>query len=666
MATFKVMPIAPTVDGGQPVGFAVVRENDMAASCAVEWRTVPGTDAGQQDEQAGVSTFDVNDWSEQIWIATKTESDRDLEVTVELFNAMGGEITLGQATVKVVYPTVDPGPDPEPPEPPDPEPELPVISIAAVEKEVIEGGPGQTTEIVFRATRTGPTDKQSKVTWTRGGTLDAEDWEKAGLTGTMTFDVNVTERDIIWKLKGDATVEGDEMVTATLSDPVNCTIGEASAAAIVKNDDPDDSGGGSGGNGGDDDDKPPLRVLRVENNAELERVLLATAGAFHESIAVDGTDRSAPLRPGDAVKCKPGTYAGLHRVKQDGSGNLLTGKASHRIWIEGDGNGDCIFTGGFVVDGAWVGLRGLETRGKAKIMVNAPGVRVTKHFLNGTTPGTGQGAIMNNGSDIRHFRFDHSDAKNITSAAVWMEVNPNDKYEGAIIERNMIDGHTADSSNEAVYCYLTDSFSRQRVSYLYNLFRGCMKKTGNKPGDVISQKELISGKTGNLLIKGNTLEDCNGGRIVLRQTQGCEVEDNWSDDNVTSIFSFGDGHRFKNNNMVLELRAGDAYTGDDPPAGCEAKAKKVTIRYNSGRKCEGAQCASRKVIAENNGKAVKIGTNYGPEDNFKAREIVLRKCPKASITASHVVLSTIEEIDVGQQDCTARKLLPAEVGRSAA
>ncbi|MBP6184103.1 MAG: T9SS type A sorting domain-containing protein [Saprospiraceae bacterium] len=117
---------------------------------------------------------------------------------------------------------------------------LPVISIAATDAVKNEGNAGNTA-FTFTATRTGDLSAASSVSWAvtgSGGTpANAADFGGVLPSGTANFAINVASQMITVNVSGDLVVESDEGFTVTISNPVNATIGTATATGTILNDD---------------------------------------------------------------------------------------------------------------------------------------------------------------------------------------------------------------------------------------------------------------------------------------------------------------------------------------------------------------------------------------------------------------------------------------------
>ena len=121
-------------------------------------------------------------------------------------------------------------------------------AIAAGTASIAEGNSG-TTPVTFTVTRSGGIDAASSVNYAIGGTAtNSSDYNNiggtsggTGVTGTVNFVAGETSKTVTLDVLGDATIEPDETITVTLSNPVapgpTPTITTAAATTTISNDD---------------------------------------------------------------------------------------------------------------------------------------------------------------------------------------------------------------------------------------------------------------------------------------------------------------------------------------------------------------------------------------------------------------------------------------------
>lgn len=112
-----------------------------------------------------------------------------------------------------------------------------IVNISAEKIEVTEGDSGSSQTFSFTITR-GESDVENSVDWSVSG-VDAADFGGTLPSGTERFAVGETSHTVTLTLTGDRSVEPDETVTVTLSNPgVNLAVGsQGSASTVIRNDD---------------------------------------------------------------------------------------------------------------------------------------------------------------------------------------------------------------------------------------------------------------------------------------------------------------------------------------------------------------------------------------------------------------------------------------------
>jgi len=114
---------------------------------------------------------------------------------------------------------------------------LPSFAASAVNANLLEGNSGSTA-FTFRVNRTGNTAIAGSVSYlVSGGSATAADFGGAFPSGTVNFAAGQTSATIAVNVVGDTTVEADESFTLNLRNPVNGTIGTATAGGTIRNDD---------------------------------------------------------------------------------------------------------------------------------------------------------------------------------------------------------------------------------------------------------------------------------------------------------------------------------------------------------------------------------------------------------------------------------------------
>lgn len=89
-----------------------------------------------------------------------------------------------------------------------------------------------------------------QVTWTLGGTVDADDFQDGTLfTGDVAFDADEATKTITFAVKGDSLAERSESIRVSLSNPINCYLDTYTAQCFILNNDGTPTGGGGGSPG---------------------------------------------------------------------------------------------------------------------------------------------------------------------------------------------------------------------------------------------------------------------------------------------------------------------------------------------------------------------------------------------------------------------------------
>jgi uncharacterized protein len=114
-----------------------------------------------------------------------------------------------------------------------------LVSIA--DASVIEGDSG-VQQLIFNVRRAGGSGQSASVDFTVAldGTANAADLAPgAVLSGTVTFGVGETVKQIVVPIQGDTLAEGNETLSVTLSNPIgNISVVDGSAIGTITNDDP--------------------------------------------------------------------------------------------------------------------------------------------------------------------------------------------------------------------------------------------------------------------------------------------------------------------------------------------------------------------------------------------------------------------------------------------
>jgi hypothetical protein len=115
-----------------------------------------------------------------------------------------------------------------------PLPTLPTVSVANVSQN--EGHTGNTL-MYFTATLSSAPTAAVTVSYTTSNGTATSGSDYTARTGTLTYAVGQTTRQLIVTVTGDTTTESNETFNVTLSSPVGATLGTATAVGTIANDD---------------------------------------------------------------------------------------------------------------------------------------------------------------------------------------------------------------------------------------------------------------------------------------------------------------------------------------------------------------------------------------------------------------------------------------------
>ena len=196
--------------------------------------TVEYADAGSGTAQSGVDYLEIVPGTltfapdeDVMTISVVVQGDAVFEddetVDIVLSNASFGAIATGTASGIIVNDDAAP-------------------TLAISGSTVTEGDADTTTSLLFRVTKSGPTERVATVSYRDTGKGTAEsgtDYRKVG-DGTLTFAAGETTQTIRVVVIGDNEYEEDETVEIELRNPSNATIaaGKGKAMGTITDDDP--------------------------------------------------------------------------------------------------------------------------------------------------------------------------------------------------------------------------------------------------------------------------------------------------------------------------------------------------------------------------------------------------------------------------------------------
>jgi hypothetical protein len=210
-------------EGGGAFTFTVNRTGDTTTPSIVTYAVTGGTATADDFTgnllPTGSVSFAANETSKIISIPVANDTTVELNETfnVVLSNPTGATLGIATATGTILND------------------DTPVLNIVALDANKNEGGGAFT----FTVNRTGDTTGSPlafyKVT---GGTATADDFTNNLLpTGIVSFAPNETSKIISIPVANDSIVEPDETFNVVLSNPVDATLGIATATGTIRNDD---------------------------------------------------------------------------------------------------------------------------------------------------------------------------------------------------------------------------------------------------------------------------------------------------------------------------------------------------------------------------------------------------------------------------------------------
>ena len=238
----SILSIIP-VNSGSPVSilegnsesttfaFLVTRAGNLNRLSSASW-SVSGSGlfpASPEDFVGGVfpsGTASFNVGESFKLIAVNVLADLDLEddetFTVSIFNPIGATISTDSATAVIVN-------------------DDSILSLTAFNSDRAEGNSG-VTPFTFTVTRTGNINGECSTSWNvigSGTNAAIESDFQGGVfpSGTISFSQLERTKTITVNVVGDEVAESDETFTVTLSNPVNCLLGNSTIVGVIRNDD---------------------------------------------------------------------------------------------------------------------------------------------------------------------------------------------------------------------------------------------------------------------------------------------------------------------------------------------------------------------------------------------------------------------------------------------
>ncbi len=193
---------------------------DRSATSGADYTAVAGQIVFSPGQTSAVLEFEV---------IGDTEGEDDEAVELRLHNAVGLDLARTSSAITILD-------DDQPPSPGGGGGQaLPVLSID--DTELVEGPAGvNQVVVVVRADRAPPAMVRAAYR-TVDATASAEDEDFVPHTGEVVLKEGQTTQDVTITINGDVRFESDEAFGVELFDPINATLGDASATVTIRNDD---------------------------------------------------------------------------------------------------------------------------------------------------------------------------------------------------------------------------------------------------------------------------------------------------------------------------------------------------------------------------------------------------------------------------------------------
>ena len=217
---------ARVTEGGKLV-FVVTASRKVARPASARFTLAPGTaSATDYVSRSGRVTVKRNRRRAKIVIGTveDTSDEPNEQFSVRLTRPRSARLGRARASGTIVD-------DDAPPAPPEPS-----VSFAGGTT-VAEGNPANPGTANLQVVLSQPYNQPVSVSYSlTGGSAMAGDF--AAPSGTVSIPAGMTSAPLALQVAGDFVQEGSETGTFTLANPVNATLGTASATVIITDDDP--------------------------------------------------------------------------------------------------------------------------------------------------------------------------------------------------------------------------------------------------------------------------------------------------------------------------------------------------------------------------------------------------------------------------------------------
>jgi hypothetical protein len=363
------------------------------------------------------------------------------------------------------------------------------------------------------------------------------------------------------------------------------------------------------------------------------------------------SDALSRALPGQHIQLCTGTYGGTFTYNKNGT-------ATAPIVIEPQNGATVVFTGRFDISGTYGVFKGMQWRG-AQINLTGKYNRITRNFFTGHMGGN----TINMEGGHAYNRVDHNEFRAWSGPALEDDgIRNASDHPGITIDYNYFVDHQAPAENESVALFLSDAYHPSGLFYEYNVFDNVLQ---GRAGEA----EVISVKTGQVTIRGNTFMNSGKIDLSLRETNGTLVEGNCFL-NGAGISAFGDDNIIKGNKLEgggkIDVRSGDTYMDTH-----ECPLPKFVSTVLIGSNCVAGHAGSRRPQISDNVGPITLGDHYNYTPPHPVRPVLdatltNNSGPVNFVTGLNAGFNSGTTYTPGTPNPTALCLTPTQVGQDVA
>ena len=229
-ASLSVADVAFTEGEAGAVKFTITLSSAASVPVTVQYATVPGTALAGSDYfgKTGTLTFNAGQTTKNLWVGVKNDNVAEAEETFALQLSNPNNATISKADGIVTITDDESGGGGG------------SASLSVADVAFTEGQAGAVKfTITLSSAASGPVTVQYATV--PGAALAGSDY--SGKTGTLTFNVGQTTKNLWVGVKNDNVAEAEETFALQLSNPNNATIAKANGVVTITD---DETGGGGG------------------------------------------------------------------------------------------------------------------------------------------------------------------------------------------------------------------------------------------------------------------------------------------------------------------------------------------------------------------------------------------------------------------------------------